>query len=84
MEKGNIKQNFRKSGRKKTVAGEDLAAGTPPARILDRAGAHAPAAIARVPESAHSPDVFVATNDIGDVGIAIGEQFALFPMRLLL
>ena len=57
MEAGLNKQNFRiKSGRKKTVAGEDLVAIVPPVRILDRVGVHIPVAVVGVPVRVDSPE----------------------------
>jgi hypothetical protein len=55
MEKGVNKQNFRKSGRKKTVAGKDLVASIPPVRILNGVGLNVPVAIVGVPVRVHGP-----------------------------
>lgn len=64
-------------------AGEDLTAGIPPVRVLDRAGVHAPVAAAGgAPERVHGPDLSVYP-DVEDVGVAIREEDTGFAVGLL-
>ena len=56
MEKGYNKQNFRHSGRKKTVAGKDLGACIPPIRALNRVSPDVPAAVVGVPARVHGTE----------------------------
>lgn len=57
METGHNKQNFRvESGRKETVAGQNLVTIVPPVRILDRVGLHVPVVVLGVPIRVHGRD----------------------------
>jgi|SRR3989344_4034587 len=67
------------------IAGEDLAAVTPPERVPKRESLNTPELKARIPARAHSPDTSIIAFNIGNVGVSsVDKQQAVFSLALLL
>ena len=66
-----------------TIAGKNLAATAPFARILDRARIDIPAAVDEAPVGEHGPQQAIFVTDVRDIRVTVDKQEVFFANYLL-